>query len=414
MKKITPTAPAIRFKGFTDPWEQRKLGEIADRVIEKNLSLVEHETFTNSAEFGIVSQMDFFDHGITNEENIGNYYIVHPDDFVYNPRISVTAPVGPINRNKLGRNGVMSPLYTVFRPHDIDNSYLEYYFKADGWHSFMRFNGDTGARSDRFSIKTELFYEMPISMPKLEEQNAIGRFLRNLSELIVLHRRKLDQQEKLKKYFLQNMFPAKGEKVPKIRLKGFVGDWERKKLGELSKRNIVGLATSVTPYYRDKGVPILRNLNIKENYLDDRDLLYLDKEYANSQTGKQIHTGDVLTVHTGYIGISCLVPKKYNNCLTFTTLVTTTNEKKLLGKFLSYYLNSPLGMISIQAVTTQGGRQNLNTNDFIKVEIPYPTVEEQTEICKILDIFDKLIIAHQHKLVELETLKKYMLQNMFI
>ena len=171
-------------------WEQRKLGEIADHVIEKNLSLVEHETFTNSAEFGIVSQMDFFDHGITNEENIGNYYIVHPEDFVYNPRISVTAPVGPINRNKLGRNGVMSPLYTVFRPHDIDNTYLEYYFKADGWHSFMRFNGDTGARSDRFSIKTELFYEMPILIPKLEEQNAIGRFLRNLSELIALHQRK--------------------------------------------------------------------------------------------------------------------------------------------------------------------------------------------------------------------------------
>ena len=83
---------------------------MADRVTEKNTSLSENETFTNSAEFGIISQRDFFDHDITNEDNIGNYYIVRPNDFIYNPRISVTAPVGPINRNKLGRNGVRAPL----------------------------------------------------------------------------------------------------------------------------------------------------------------------------------------------------------------------------------------------------------------------------------------------------------------
>ena len=70
------------------------------------------------------------------------YYIVKNEDFVYNPRISTSAPVGPINRNKLGRTGVMSPLYTVFRPHDIDTTYLEYFFKCGYWHSFMNFNGD--------------------------------------------------------------------------------------------------------------------------------------------------------------------------------------------------------------------------------------------------------------------------------
>ena len=97
--------------------------------------------------------------------------------------------------------------------------------------------------------------------------------------------------------------------------------WEQRKVGEVSKRVIVGLATSVTPYYREEGVPILRNLNIKENYLDDTDILFLDRPYAESQVSKQIHAGDVLTVHTGYIGISCVVPEKYDNCLTFTTLI---------------------------------------------------------------------------------------------
>ena len=117
--------PKFRFSGFTGDWEQRKLGKVADKVTEKNSGLQYLETLTNSAEFGIISQRDFFDHDISKTTSLGGYYIVRSEDFVYNPRISVTAPVGPINRNKLGRTGVMSPLYTVFRPHDIDTTYLE-------------------------------------------------------------------------------------------------------------------------------------------------------------------------------------------------------------------------------------------------------------------------------------------------
>ena len=182
--------PAIRFEGFTDAWEQRKLSEVADKVTEKNLDLAVQETFTNSAEFGIISQRDFFDHSISNADNIGGYYVVRGEDFVYNPRISVTAPVGPINRNKLGRNGVMSPLYTVFRPHDIDATYLEWFFKSSYWHPFMLVNGDSGARSDRFSIKNAVFFEMPIPAPSLEEQRRIGSYLDRLDNIITLHQRK--------------------------------------------------------------------------------------------------------------------------------------------------------------------------------------------------------------------------------
>ena len=111
------------------------------------------------------------------------------EDFVYNPRISVTAPVGPINRNKLGRNGVMSPLYTVFRPHEVDNTYLEHYFKSRYWHAYMNFNGDSGARSDRFSIKDDLFFQMPIPLPDIDEQIRIGKYLSSLDNLITLHQR---------------------------------------------------------------------------------------------------------------------------------------------------------------------------------------------------------------------------------
>lgn len=175
---------------YTSSWEQRKLSEIADKVTEKNAGLHYIETFTNSAEFGIISQRDFFDHDIAKMSSLGGYYIVRNEDFVYNPRISTSAPVGPINRNKLGRIGVMSPLYTVFRPHDVDTTYLEYFFKSKYWHSFMNFNGDSGARSDRFSIKDSVFFEMPIPLPYIEEQRKIGEHLTQLDHLITLHQRK--------------------------------------------------------------------------------------------------------------------------------------------------------------------------------------------------------------------------------
>ena len=198
--------PEIRFKGFTEDWEQRKLNEIADKVSEKNKNNEFSEPFTNSAEQGIISQKDYFDREIVNNENLNGYYIVRNDDFIYNPRISVTAPVGPINRNRLGRNGVMSPLYTVFRTHDIDNLYLEFYFKTTKWHRFMKLNGDSGARFDRFTISSTQFMEMPIPYPTLDEQQKIGEYFDSLDNLITLHQRKYEELKNIKKFMLQNMF----------------------------------------------------------------------------------------------------------------------------------------------------------------------------------------------------------------
>ena len=202
--------PEIRFEGFTDDWEQRKLGEIANKVTTKNKDTQYVETFTNSAELGIISQRDFFDHDVSNMDNISGYYVVDDDAFVYNPRISTSAPVGPINRNKLGRTGVMSPLYTVFKTHSVYSEYLEWFFKSTRWHSFMKFNGDSGARSDRFSIKDAVFFEMPIPIPDIEEQKKIGQYLSTLDNLITLHQRKCDEIKEIKKFMLQNMFPQKG------------------------------------------------------------------------------------------------------------------------------------------------------------------------------------------------------------
>ncbi|WP_196600487.1 restriction endonuclease subunit S [Pectinatus frisingensis] len=198
--------PELRFPGFTDAWEQRKLGDISYKVTTKNNNLEYMETFTNSAEYGVISQRDFFDKDISNDANLGGYYVVQNDDFVYNPRISTSAPVGPIKRNKLGRTGVMSPLYYVFKTHDIDNTFLETYFSTIGWHGFMKLNGDSGARADRFAIKDIVFREMPVPYPRPTEQQKIGDFFTHLDNLINLHQRKLTHLQTQKKALLQQMF----------------------------------------------------------------------------------------------------------------------------------------------------------------------------------------------------------------
>ena len=199
--------PELRFPGFTDAWEQRKLSDISTKVTTKNVDVHYTETLTNSAEQGIISQADFFDKEISNKDNINGYYIVDNNDFIYNPRISTLAPVGPINRNKLNRTGIMSPLYTVFRASKVDLGFLEWYFQSNHWHRYMKLNGDSGARADRIAIKDSTFFEMPIKIPvNIKEQVLIGETLEKFNQYITLHQRKLRHLQLQKKALLQQMF----------------------------------------------------------------------------------------------------------------------------------------------------------------------------------------------------------------
>ena len=193
------TVPKIRFKGFEGEWEEVKLKDISTKVIEKNRLNNISITLTNSAEYGIINQRDFFDHDVSNTDNVSGYFIVQPNDFVYNPRISTLAPVGPINMNKLGYAGVVSPLYYVFRVTGFNKSFLDIYFHTNVWHKFMKDNGNTGARFDRLSISNELFYEMPIYCPRdKNEQQQIASYFTSLDKQIALQTQRLEKLRQIK------------------------------------------------------------------------------------------------------------------------------------------------------------------------------------------------------------------------
>ena len=411
-KKESKVVPNVRFKGFTDDWKQRKLNDIADKVTEKNAGLQYIETFTNSAEFGIISQRDFFDHDIAKMSSLGGYYIVRNEDFVYNPRISTSAPVGPINRNKLGRTGVMSPLYTVFRPHDVDITYLEYFFKSKYWNSFMNFNGDSGARSDRFSIKDSVFFEMPIPLPYIEEQRKIGEHLTQLDRLITLHQQKITLLTKLKKAMLEKMFPKKGSVIPEIRFNGFANAWEQRKLGNVAKFS-KGSGYSKGDLI-ESGTPII---------LYGR--LYTKYETSISEVDTYVEAKDGSVYSKGG---EVIVPASGETAEDIARAATVDKSGVILGGDLNVVspnedINSAFLAISIShgnsqrelAKKAQGKSVVHIHNEEIKnLVVPFPAKAEQNKIVEYFSNLDNLITLHQRKLDMLKKLKSACLSEMFI
>jgi len=412
--------PKIRFKGYTDDWEQRKLGQIADKVTEKNIATQYVETFTNSAEFGIISQRDFFDYDVSNADNIDSYYIVEQDSFVYNPRISTSAPVGPINRNKLGRTGVMSPLYTVFRTHDICSEYLEWYFKSTKWHVFMKVNGDSGARSDRFSIKDKVFFEMPIPLPDIEEQKKVGEYFSCLDHLITLHQRKCEETKKLKKYMLQKMFPQDGQVVPEIRFKGFTDAWEQRKLGDVIEKLTGG--ASITPDdYVDAGYRTIPKGAVNSSGVADMSGCkniseYFFKKNISSKTssGELVTSLRDLVPTAPNMGRIVRICGETEDFLMPQGVYSIIVKEKISEDFLITYSNSPEYRKIIMAEKNGSTQVHMRNGEFLNIDIPLPSYEEQKKVGDYFRSLDNLITLHQNKCNELQNMKKFMLKNMFV
>lgn len=199
----------IRFKADDgnefEEWEYKLLHEIANKNSIKNKDGSVTEVLTNSALQGIIKQSDYFDREIVTESNLSGYYLVNINDFVYNPRISVHAPVGPIKRNKKCL-GVMSPLYTIFTVEIGNLTYLEYFFDSNFWHDYVKSVANSGARHDRMNITNKDFFEMPILYPCLEEQTKIANFLSAIDQKIEVVAQQIEQTKQWKKGLLQQMF----------------------------------------------------------------------------------------------------------------------------------------------------------------------------------------------------------------
>ena len=199
----------LRFKnddGIDYPdWGNLPLRKLVKRSTKKNEDYSINRVLSNSAKNGIVDQTGYFDRTITTADNLDGYYVVEEGDFVYNPRVSISAPVGPIGRNKLGV-GVMSPLYTVFRPDENIADYLEAYFMSQSWTEYVFRVSNVGARHDRMNITTGDFFEMPIPLPSPQEQNKISDIIFAVSSKIDAISKVVEKTYEFKQGVIQDMF----------------------------------------------------------------------------------------------------------------------------------------------------------------------------------------------------------------
>ena len=380
-------APSIRFKGFSDAWEQRKLSEITDKVTEKNAGLQYVETFTNSAEFGVISQRDFFDHDIAKLGSLDGYYIVKNEDFVYNPRISTSAPVGPINRNKLGRTGVMSPLYTVFRPHDIDTTYLEYFFKCGYWHSFMNFNGDSGARSDRFSIRDNVFFQMPIPIPDIDEQRKIGELLTCLDNLITLHQRKCVFLFGFFQAFISMIFTAS------------TFSWEQRKLGEMGQ-TYTGLSGKTKDDFGHGQARFVTYMNVFSNPISNPEMtepIEIDPKQNEVEVGDVFFTTSSETPEE--VGMSSILLEKRGKTYLNSFCFGFRPSEKIDSYYLAYMLRSESTRAKIILLAQGISRYNISKNKVMEIAVSLPSLDEQKMIGQYFSQLDNLITLHQRECI---------------
>jgi|TARA_R110000772_G_scaffold257336_2_gene374113 type I restriction enzyme S subunit len=189
-------------------------------------------------------------------------------------------------------------------------------------------------------------------------------------------------------------------------------EWTLVKLDDIAEKVMVGIASAATHAYTHHGIRMLRNLNIKEGWIDDSDILYVNEEYERSFRNKRLKAGDILTVRTGYPGVSAVVPDKYEGAQCFTSLITRINKEKGLPEYVCRFINSEYGKRFISSGEAGGAQKNVNAGMLKKMSIPLPPINEQHKIAKILSTWDEAIATTEQTLANSEQQKKALMQQL--
>ena len=386
-------------------WEQRKFDDITYPAGEKNRDNLPYESYSVTNENGFIPQNEQFENGGTMATaDKSMYYIVSKNSFAYNPaRINV----GSIGYYDKPENVIVSSLYEVFKTsEDIDDRFLWHWFKSDAFQRMIEQYQEGGVRLYFYYDKL-CMCSLPV--PDIQEQRKIGKQLDILDNLITLHQRKYDKLTNVKKSMLGKMFPQNGSNVPEIRFKGFTEAWEQRKVGDLLiERNQQAPMSDEYPlmaFIANEGVA-------PKGDRYDRSALVTDtanKLYKKTEIGDFIYSSNNL--ETGSIGLN-----KYGKaCISPVYSIfepTGIADSDFLGRRLVRK-----DFINAMVKWRQGviyGQWRIHESDFLKIEIPVPSVVEQRKIGAYLDQLDRLITLHQRELEKLKNLKKACLEKMFV
>ena len=391
--------PNIRFKGFTDDWEQRKFGSLLKEIREKT-KIENEDTLLSCAIDGMYLNSELFSH-FRGSSNIG-YLKVKKNDLILSAQ---NLHLGNCNVNLRFEHGIISPAYKVYELVTCDPFFIQAWVKQDSTKDFFLNASTEGASVCRKNIVWDELYKQTLPIPKLKEQEQIGQYFNELDNLITLHQRKCDETKKLKKFMLQKMFPKKDAKKPEIRFAGFTDDWEQRKFGSLLKEirektkienedtllscAIDGMYLNSELFSHFRGSSNIGYLKVKKN---DLILSAQNLHLGNCNVNLRFEHGIISPAYKVYELVTC-------DPFFIQAWVKQDSTK-------DFFLNA----------STEGAsvcRKNIVWDELYKQTLPIPKLKEQEQIGQYFNELDNLITLHQRKCDELKEFKKYMLQNMF-
>ena len=396
--------PKIRFKGFHDDWEQRKLGDNIIEYTEVTTKNNQYPPLTSSRR-GIFLQTEYFAGNQIASDNNKGYNIVPYGYFTY--RHMSDDEIFHFNINDIVENGIVSTLYPVFTTDEnLDSRYLQYQLNyGSEFAKFAILQKQGGSRTYMYLNKLK---QLKLTMPKsIEEQKAISAFLMSLDNLITLHQRKLEKLKIIKKSMLETCFPKNGEKAPKIRFSGFSDDWEQRKL-----EDVVSVYDGVhqTPDYKESGIMFLSVENIASLRSDK----YISEEAFKRDYKIYPQKGDILMTRIGDVGTPNVV--ETSEKVAFYVSLALLKPNCIDSYFLCNVIQSPLFQKGLKDRTLVTAiPKKINKDEIGKVDVILPvSKEEQTAIGEYFKNLDRLITLHQRKLEKLKMIKKSMLETMFV
>ncbi|MDA2882569.1 restriction endonuclease subunit S [Lactococcus cremoris] len=406
---MSKKSPQLRFEGFTDDWEQRKLGDEFKKVNERNNGSFGREHWIS------VANMYFQDPEKVQSNNINTRtYVMRIGDMAFEGNKSSKFKYGRFVVNDIG-NGVVSELFPIYRHNnEYDNSYWKNAIQIERIMApiFAKAITSSGVSSNK--LDNNHFLNQKICIPPLKEQKKIGSFFKQLDDTIALHQRKLDLLKEQKKGYLQKMFPKNGAKVPELRFAGFVDDWEQRKLSDLmtfsnginAPKENYGKGTKMISV-----MDILNPLPIKyDNILNS---VSVDKKIEDKN---KVENGDLIFVRSSEIVEEVGWAKAYKEAR-YALYSGFAIRGKRISSYNAYFIELTLNYANRKEIKRRAGgstRFNVSQEILNSLTVLTPSISEQNQIDLFFTKIDDTITLHQRKLDLLKEQKKGFLQKMFV
>ena len=408
--------PKLRFPEFTEPWEQRKLGDMGSTF--NGLSGKTKDDFGHG-EAKFITYMNVFSNPIADLTMTESIEIdkkqksVKAGDVFFTTSSETPDEVGMSSVMPEDADNIyLNSFCFGYRPTEkFDLNYLAYVLRADSFRKEMTF---LAQGISRYNISKNKVMEVCIPVPTIEEQTKVGRYFRNLDHLITLHQRKLDHVKDLKKSMLQKMFPKNGQLYPEVRFPEFTDAWEQRKLGDMGS-TFNGLSGKTKDDFGHGEAKFITYMNVFSNPIAD---LTMTESIEIDKKQKSVKAGDVFFTTSSEtpdeVGMSSVMPEDADNIYLNSFCFGYRPTEKFDLNYLAYVLRADSFRKEMTFLAQGISRYNISKNKVMEVCIPVPTIEEQTKVGRYFRNLDHLITLHQRELDHLKLLKKGMLQQMFV